>query len=331
MLRRILLALCLPLLLLSCGKGRVSGIPPEEVLRRAANASRNLASAAYTISGDFTLEGGGQRVAWGRGEIEGALGDAGRQAHFTLEGELTLERRGAPVRVDGELEVVVAGENEVYLKVHSLSDDPPGSLWKDAMLQGLREQWWLLPPGPEKSAPGSVTAHPRILQAQASVVRVIRDHGIGRLGDREVYHEEVAVDPAKLVAFLREVALEQGETLSEADLAPYRALQARGDLWIDTETFLIHALEWDIGPMDLRGGGTLSLSFHADLRDHNGAPAITPPSGAAPFSAGGLLPLPPAAELLPVPPAEPPPAPPLEAPNAVPAEDPGALLPRRLP
>ncbi len=294
--RRILVAimsaLLLPLALAACGTKR-AGLPPEEVMERAARASQELLSAVYDLSGDFSLASGGSTVAQGQATVEGRLQEGGSQIQFALEGTLTLPESG-PAAISGKLEVIAAGE-QVYLKIHELRDDPPGGILQEEILRGALGQWWLLPApggGTGATAASAVTPHPRLLQAQTQVVRVTEDRGIEELRGRDAYHYDVVIDPGKLVAYLREVARERGEDVPEEAYAPLAEIKARGELWIDAESFLAQALRRAIDAFPLPDGRLLRLSFFGNLRDHNAAAAIALPADANPFSQVVLPPLP---------------------------------------
>ena len=247
------------------------GLPPTEVLSRSAHASQQLESALFEADAAVKGEGGMS----GSLHAEGRLQDAGQQWDF--HARLRMQD-GAASSWDVTADVVVIDENEVYVRAQNVRANPPSALPLPLPAEAL--QRWLRLPSSNVASPPELTPDPKFLELQASVVQVTRDRGIVRLGDKRVYHYDVAVDPEKLRTFLREVADDRGEEPPEDVDAILNDTELTGQLWIDAEQFNVLRIQWTATALSERGyEGSLSVQ----LREHNAAPPIVPPEDAVPF------------------------------------------------
>lgn len=258
-------------ILLLAGCRRAGEFPPAEVLRRATIASRQLQSAQFdariavastaapmrgnataTLSGRLT--NGGEQTAWSVA-LDASFGSANRETTVRLNAD-----------------VMVAFQQDAYIHLRSFDLSGMQGMPEVAALEG---KWWKLPVAERQPSVQSVTPDPRFLHAQADVVRVIRDRGIETIRGRDAYRYDVGIDPDKLVAFLEQAATESGKPFdrarSAADLDRY---DAKGELWIDAETFRVHRIVWMIKDKD---SSRLQLELQVDLTQHDSAPPITPP------------------------------------------------------
>jgi len=274
------------ILLVSCQEQEPPGLPPEEVLSNAAHASQNLESALFTMVGSFSGDVKGVNTGMrGSVRVEGVLQNGGEQVQLKVNLDASARQPDASSNFTGLFDVIVAGPKEVYLQLHSLEVDQENGIFRPDLIEMFRGKWWQLPSEMQQGPSTPVTPDPRLLRAQSEVVKVVKDYGIETRGDRRVYHYSVVIDPEKLLAFLTKVAEERGEDLdAEAVRVFLQGLDAKGELWIDAETFYVHSLSWTITPITLEDGRTVSGSFTVDLRDHNAAPPISPPAEATLFS-----------------------------------------------
>ena len=280
--RRLILCGCAGLLLL-CGCARKSELPPEDVLKRAAAASDALQSASFIVRAQVT----GPKKAWdAKADVRGVLQDGGRSSRFDLTANGSLPAQDGPhaFRVKGE--AVVEWGRDLYFRLDEAVSNPPHPLLPAAALAQLTGPWWRVPSAQESAAP-AVTTDPRLLNAQAQIVRVIRDRGIQRIRGAEAYRYDVTIDPERLAAYLQRVAEGNGEPFDrEATLREMGMYDAVGELWIDAHTYVVHSLSWDIHQ---RAGDGLHLELTADLSDHNEAPPVHLPADARPFPRGNIL------------------------------------------
>lgn len=279
----------IPLLFFAaCQQG--SPLPPEEVLKRAAVASQELESARYHANVEFA--GGKDDGIGGRGvvTVDGRLQGGGVQTQLALQLDGEIRMPGVPASsVQADLDIIVAGRDEVYLRINSVESNPSFPLLSSPILQEFQGQWWQLRDNGSYQSPSSVTPDPRLLRAQSEVVRVARDHGIERYDSRNVYRYDVVFDPEKFASFLGEIDRLRGEEQPNgagfdplAVTAALLGVGATGQLWIDAETFLLRRIEWDVS---VKTGETdfLNVSLQVHLFDHGQAPAITLPDGAKMF------------------------------------------------
>ncbi len=262
----------------------------EEVMALAAQKSRDLQSLRLNASGHFRLEDGTIPMS-GTVTLDGVLQDAGNSVQMGVSVDALIAPGGGgsqTFRLQGAGEMIVVGKKELSFKVESLSTEPDGALFQPELLALLTGQWWTVPaPASDQAATvpgGTMTPSPSVLRAQAQVVRVTADRGTDMIDGSEAYHYDVALDSEKLLAYLEEVAAARQETMDRESLrAVIAALDASGEMWIDTETYVLKKVTWDISRLQT-GQGTLSGSFAVLLSDFDAAPVILPPADAKPFS-----------------------------------------------
>ncbi len=274
----VILAACLPV------KNGDARLLPEEVLRRAADATQTLESAQYVMEGNFDVANGA-RMAEGTVRIDGSLNDAGEQLHFQMDVAANIRDESEEYSVQANLEVSLLSRDEVYMNVHSLSSQPPNAIFRSEVLRNLIDRWWLLPRGDTPPEATSVTPDPRLLRIQSQVVTVTKDRGMKTVDGRETYHYDVALDTEKLVAYLSEQSAQRGDAFDAAKVKEdLNSVTASGELWIDAETFYMQKIFWNVQQIPIEGYGTASLSMTITFRNHNAAPVLEPPLDAKPFT-----------------------------------------------
>ena len=267
-------------------------MPPEEVLSQAAKATQTLQSAQYLLQADFDATSASSTTK-GTAHIDGILGDAGLELRFTLDLTANQEVRGQAMSISGNVEVVVLPGDEVFLNIHSLTSQPSSTLFKPELIARLADRWWKLPAGDTPVVIGTVTPDPRLLQAQAQVVKVTKDRGMESVNGRSSYHYDVTLDKEKLLAFLEQQAEQKGEEFDvSAAKIQLSEIDASGQIWIDEQTYYLQKLQWMIAAIPMQNGGTASASFTVTFRNLNSAPNITPPEDATIFSPAVLFTMP---------------------------------------
>lgn len=268
------LILLIPLIPLvsSCALER-RDLPPEEVLKRATEVAQELESVAFDADIDLMMKGG-EGMLTGKSTLRGRMQDGGEQMHFTLAFQGETRKEDGNASIDAVVEVIVAGGSETYLKVHSLTVDPPLLALPPERIEKLAESWLFIPSKIPAGPMLRMTPDPELLRAQVGIVRVSQDWGIDFVGSARAYHYEVALDTEKLLAFLEKVALERNEPFDrEGTAQALLSLEASGELWIDTKTFVVRKLQWRVD----FGGGSSSL-FAVRLFDHGDVEPIRPPA-----------------------------------------------------
>lgn len=276
---------CALLVLASCA--RPATLPPEEVLQRAARASREMPSARFTAR--LVLDGPDASPLPMHAELDaqGRMQHGGRQMAFSLEGS---GNSGPDTAWQGKAEVVIAGENDVYVLLREFTA-PSSDETLSLLIGQFLNQWWHLPPGETPPAAPGMTPDPQMLRMQADIVDVVRDRGLATVHGRSTYHYDVKLNPEKLQRFLEEVAKERGEP---ADAAEQKALtegiDGTGELRIDADTFAVQGLRWTISSGDQSRPMTVHAEF--DITDFESGEAIGPPKDARvlPLSPSDFLP-----------------------------------------
>ncbi len=250
---------------------------PSVVLERAASKAGQLQSAAFEA--DFTYETPDGISA--KGTLRGVLTEGGRQSSFTLNADLLVPQDGFDPTVRINADVIVAGENEAYLKLSALDGSVPLLPGIGLLDESMLDRW--LSVGQATLTGSAISPDPSFIAMQTRVLAVTNDRSYEDVDDERCYAYDVTIDPAKMLSFLERTAAEQGQAFdrvaAEAFIASY---DARGTIWIDAATSVIRRITWIFEPVDEALGASASLSVH--LSRHNEPVEITPPPDAEPFS-----------------------------------------------
>ena len=258
---------------------------PDEVLRNAAQASLVLDSVRYELKGDFTMTDSNDVTTAGTIKLDGALQGAGEQMQFEADIRSKTPRGGGDDIFSATVGVVVGGSQDLYVKLHSFESEGSNPLFNDQLVGKFIGQWWHIPSRENQLASISVTPDPRLLNAQAQVVRVVQDRGMSSLRDRSSYRYDVVVDHDKLLSYLREVSVEQGKPFDEAAVrASIANLEATGEIWIDAETYYVQRLQWDVSQGSEGVMKSVTASFLVDFYDHDSVAPIELPEDALEFT-----------------------------------------------
>ena len=172
---------CLALAACAVQQPSVEALPSDEVLQKATQAAQKLDSAQYLITADVDIDSGNTWQADAIVRMDGMLHNAGEQLRTMsdITAEVEDEADGS-YSLNGTVELVVMDKDEeVYLNIHSLTSQPNSSLFPPEVIGQLAGTWWRLPANDTIPASASVTPDPKLLQAQAQVVNVTKDNGIG--------------------------------------------------------------------------------------------------------------------------------------------------------
>lgn len=270
-------AVCFVLLLAACGRGGDEA--PSVVLERAATAAQQLQSAAF--DGQFSY-GAPTSGLSARGAVMGTLADGGKRLSFGIDAEMTMGAERPAQTVEVIADVIVAGENETYVKLSKVDGSVLLLPGVGLVPEELLDRWLSLGSG---SASGSdaLTPDPSLIALQTQTITVTKDRSYEEIDGHRCYAYDVTLDPAKTMAFLERIATERGETFdrgaAETFIASY---EARGTIWIDAATSVIRRITWiiDSAPGSAR---PMDASFTLHLHKHNEPVEITPPTGAVPF------------------------------------------------
>ncbi|UPA22020.1 hypothetical protein K8942_03045 [Candidatus Peribacteria bacterium] len=277
-------ALCSVVFFVSCT--RAGDLPPSQVLHKAAEASQSLESAAFDVRASFSGKTELIDGSWdGDAHATGSLTDGGKQLQFALQVDATkLNEQKQKSTVSLSSDVIVAAENEVYLRLNTFTIDPASQLLPPELLAQMMNQWWVIP-SDNADSPADLAPDPSLLRMQASVVTVTNDHGLTTIGDHTAYEYDITIDPQKMRDYLTEVSRVSGQEAT-ADMDALSDLQANGTIWIDADTFQIHRISWTISSTNAAQPQDVELTV--DISKHNIPVTFTLPTDAAPFPGAGL-------------------------------------------
>lgn len=258
---------------------RQGEFPPDEVLRRAAQAVNQLQSASFQVKGMYTTP---SSTSLGF-DVKGSLANGGKELAFDvrLSGHLA-DDTGKKHAVNAQADVVVT-MSDVFFRLRSISISPPHPAIHMEQASALVGTWYRLPSSPQAST-ADVTPDPALLRAQAEVVRVVEDRGLVRVGDHDAYNYAVEADTQKLQHFLEAVDGEAGKESAVALGMMFAGMT--GDMLINSETFFVDKFRWSS-----TSANSASLSLDMTLTNHNDAPPIVPPQGAVLFDLANAVPV----------------------------------------
>lgn len=282
--KRFFLAICALVFLTSCIKA--GSLPPNQVLEKASVAAQTLQSARFNL--DATIHGMNDMLPGesdGNISAAGEMQNAGKQLKFTLNADITTKTaKDATSNIHVSSDVVVAGEQEVYLRLNTLTIEPSTTLLPPEIITQMLNQWWMIPSGSGSTA--DIAPDPSLLRMQTSVIAISKDHGLTDIDGHRSYLYDTTIDAEKMRAYLHAVSRAQGKDL-DASMAALSEMKAHGRIWIDAKTFFIHRIVWDIESNDPAKPMTVHLDI--TITDHNARITIAPPTGAQLFP--GLSPL----------------------------------------
>lgn len=261
------------LVLASCTRGGAED--PTVVLERAAGAAQQLQSASFRAAVSYETQNPPSSM---RGELQGVLADAGRQLSFTADGTLSMKTDGLDQIVTVAGDVVVAGENEAYVRLRRADGGVlllPGI---GLVPEELLGRWYRTADTPSPTA--AITSDPAFIAMQTRVLDVLEDRSYEEIDGERCYVYDVTIDREKMMAFLEQVALQRKEPFDrDAAVRMLDSYEATGTIWIDTSTAVVRRVRWLFKPIDEQEHGHMSLDIH--ISKHNEPVKIVPPTGAS--------------------------------------------------
>lgn len=269
-------AICSVLVLAACTRG--GGEDPAVVLERAASKAQQLGSAAFDATFSYETDG-----FVSSGSAEGRLADGGRRMAFAFEADVTVRSDGADQTVSLAGDVVVAGENEAYVKLSNVEGSvlflPGIGLVPESSLGA----WYAVGGSGSGTVDADVSPDPSFIAQQAKTLAVVDDRSYETVDGRNCYAYDVTVDPQKAVEFLAETASRQGKPFDRAAAETFvSSYDTRGRMLIDAETYVIRRIDWTIEPASGQEDGDRT-SFSIHLHEHDLPVEISPPVDAKPF------------------------------------------------
>lgn len=258
----------------------VEQLPADVVLKKAAQASVLLESARYDMNIVFESVGSLNGISAGEADITGSLHQAGEHIQSTIDLSAEIVEKAGNTLIQANVDLVVLGPREVYLRLNDFESDGQRVFLPPLLISAIKNSWLNLGPGtPDGVAP--VTTDPRVLQAQAEVVKVTEELPLDLVDDHITYHYRVKVDNEKLIAYITDLYRERGEEFDPEVIADeYKNFSASGELWIDAENYTMRKLYWELEPFTSSAGTSLAATIKARFYDFDDADPIMAPDSA---------------------------------------------------
>lgn len=255
-------AVCI--LFAACFNHEPAPLPSDEVLRRTVLNSQTVDSVAYLGTAGFQITG--KYFSSGSLAIHGVLRNIDRS--FYLQSDLNVVLSSNPA-------------SPKNIIVMSLSSPSPGELFirvdsANVMLQtpasfsgNVLGKWWRVNSGSgSANRGGGAIPDPGLMNVYSSAIKVTSGGLEKELGGRYVYHYQVDIEPETLLKF--------------APLTSYSSVpEARGEIWIDAETFRLDRAKWFLKQFPTQTG-LATAAIDLNFNNYNRASAIIMPDESAP-------------------------------------------------
>lgn len=271
-----LFALWVVVVLVSCAQGGQE--PPETVLERAALTAQQLDSAAFDGTVSYTASQPGTGTMRIEADLDGNVAAGGQQVQFSVDGSMTMPTGGFDQTVSLNADVLVAGEDEVYIRFGSIEGNvlflPGVGLVSPDML----DKWFSIGTA---AAGEKITPDPSLLTMQTQVLKVLSDRSYEEVDGHKCFTYDVAIDTEKMLSYLERIALEQGKPFERESARTFlEKFNTKGTIWIDEESSVIRRISWVFESKEEPRTG---FSFSIRLSKHNEPVVIAPPTDAVPF------------------------------------------------
>ncbi len=268
--------LCSALVLAACSRGGTED--PTSILERASSVAQQLQSAVFDVT--FSYDAGNQGMGI-HGTAAGVIADSGRRLSFSFDADTTVPQDGVSRTVSAGGEVIVADENEVYIRLSKVDGSVlflPGI----GLLPETAIGTWFLA-GSSLSEHATISPDPSFIAMQMRTISVTHDRSFEKVDGFDCFAYDVTIDPRSMVDFLEETAAKRSQPFDRQAAETFiNSFQATGTVWIDRETSVVRRLSWTFESAP--GAGDMQGSFSLHLRDHNVPVEIAPPTSFSPLS-----------------------------------------------
>jgi hypothetical protein len=264
------------LLLAACSRGSTED--PAVVLKRASSVAQQLQSAAFDVT--FSYDAGSQGMSI-HGTAVGSVADSGHHLSFTFDADTSVPQDGVDRTVSAGGDVIVAGENEAYIRLSKLDGSvlflPGIGLIPDSSIG----TWYLA--GNPTSERTTISPDPSFIAMQMRTITVTHDRSYEKVDGYDCTVYDVTIDPRAMVDFLEETAAKRSQPFDRQAAETFvGSFEANGTVWIDRETSVVRRISWTFESAP--GTGDMHGSFSLHLRDHNVPVEISPPPTFSPLS-----------------------------------------------
>lgn len=256
---------------------------PSEVLKRVAESNQQLQSATFNLSATF--HGKTELLAGtlnGNVALAGRMANAGQQMQFSLRSEIErVDTQNSTSDISVSTDFIIGGEHDVYMKLNALTVIPPSKIVTPELVAHMMNQWWHIPSDTGSLLPATpISPDPSMLQMQTEIISVVNDKGLTTINGRSSYLYDVTIDQSKMQDYLANIYRRKGKKPMENEVQ-FRNMNAKGMLWIDAESFVIHRIVWDLSSTELSNPQNAHIDI--SIKDHNAPMTIALPESAAPF------------------------------------------------
>lgn len=263
-------------LLTACSRGGAED--PSVVLERASTTAQQSQSAAFDARFSYDAGERGMRVD---ASTDGMIADGGRQMSFSFDADVTTQQEGVDRTVSAAGDVIVAGENEAYVRLSKVDGSVPFLPGIGLVSEEALDTWYQT--GEGQADPVSLSPDPSFIAMQTRVLTVTDDRSYEQVDGHDCYAYDVEIDPEKALGFLRSAAEQRGQPFDAAAAETFlSSFVAHGTMWIDAETFVIRRIEWTFGSAPQHGDMQGTFGVHFDR--HGEQVEIAPPVEFSPLS-----------------------------------------------
>jgi|GEM_PF-3211172 hypothetical protein len=251
------------IMLTACFNHEPAPLPSDEVLRRTVLNSQTVDSVAYLGTAGFKIAG--KYFSSGSLAVRGVLRNIDRS--FSLQSDLNVMLGSDPAVPNSIIAVSLSSPSpgELFVRV----DNANVRFQNPASFSGnILGKWWRLNSGSGSARSSGAIPDPGLMNVYSSAIKVMAGGLEKESGGRYVYHYQVDIAPETLLKF--------------APLTPYSSVpEARGEIWIDAETFRLDRAKWFLKQFPTQIG-LATAAIDLNFNNYNRASAIIMPDESAP-------------------------------------------------
>ncbi|MCK5020236.1 MAG: hypothetical protein KAS32_24570 [Candidatus Peribacteraceae bacterium] len=264
-------------------------LPSDVVMQNAATASLSLNSFEFNANANFKTNKIGKEID-GNFIVEGRSDSEGEQMALNINADIAMDLNNVKNNFIVDAEIIVLGPDEVYFLLNSFNSNGGSNDFLPAeLINILVGKWWSLG-STISSKQGNITPDPKLLNAQAQVVRIEKEYPITLIDGSYNYHYSVVIDTDKLIDFLEEISqVKEMPFNKEKEQEKLNDIVATGELWIDAKTFITKKIVWNISSKENTGEDDMQANINVTFSNWGNVEPISPPEDAKVFNPASLL------------------------------------------
>jgi len=283
----LVLGICSVIFLSSCEQ--VERLSVEEVMERAVKANKDRKEAQFMVDGTYVFDTDGEHGVSGTAKINGFYLNGGESVKGKINTNARLPIDDETTLFQLESDFVLLKSSDPFIKFLRADSNPLHPLTMPMIIEPILNKWWRIPLKDVSKPETAIAPDPQLIRAQSQVIRVVSDNGFDFVNNRRAYRYEIVLDQEKLKAYLDVLALESNSNHDKEEIINLvEEMEARGELWVDAESFQISKIRWTIAPFGISEASKLALSFTIVFFE-NEISSIEAPSDAAPLSLENII------------------------------------------